>query len=384
MRIGIITFWQTKDNYGQMLQCLALQRVLQNMGHSPFLIRYAHSEIKLSNFKTRIKQYVKKMLRLCKDCDDSKQYTPTWDIIHKNELRDFESFKEHYLISSEIKYLSLKELQKKAPEADCYVVGSDQVWAKSLYFKENQVFYLNFGSKDILRIAYAASFAMSEYPKKLHSKLKLMLNRFDAISVREQTGVNICNSIGIDASLVLDPTMLLTAKDYNNILNITNKRKTSTCFVYCLNISEPEEIQWREIKQYSYEFSKRIVITPSSGYLPCVEIFGNENYEYCTIPHWIENIACSELLLTTSFHGIVFALLYHTNFVYFPLYGTYSRGNNRVLDLLSELGLEKKICYKELSVENVIKENVDWGDVDYKLEKMRYFSMNFLKKNLNA
>ncbi|WP_270711481.1 polysaccharide pyruvyl transferase family protein [Phocaeicola coprophilus] len=374
MKIGIITFWQTQDNYGQVLQCYALQQVLLSLGYSPFLIRYTHSEVILLNKKERILSFIKNIFK-------KKQKKQTLQYISNTKNRNFEEFKQQYIIQSPKTYKSLKELQKYPPQADAYITGSDQVWAKSLYYNENKTFFLEFGGKNIKRISYAASFAMQEYPIEYRKKLKKLLCKFDYISVREKSGVNICASIGCKAQHVLDPTLLLPFSFYIQALKIKTK-EMKQLFIYSINISSPNDIRWEEIYKYSIKNNLNTIITTSSGYVPSNELFGNVTYDYCSIPKWIENIANSKLVITTSFHGVVFCLLCHTNFVYFPLNGKFSGGNNRVIDLLTDLSLKNKIYHPDISLESIINQFVDWNKVEKKIEELRINSLAFLNKAL--
>ena len=116
----------------------------------------------------------------------------------------------------------MTKIQQNPPQADCYITGSDQVWAQLLDNINNEGFFLNFGSSQIKRISYAASFAMTSYPQELKKKLKEKLSIFSAISVRESSGVEICKELGYNVSWVLDPTFLLEQSDYLS-LKLKNK-----------------------------------------------------------------------------------------------------------------------------------------------------------------
>lgn len=371
MKIGVITFWQTKNNYGQILQCFALQRVLVNWGHSPFLIRYTHSEIKFKNLRSKMKDLISKVF--------VRKEKTTKNIQMNDDVRNFISFKSRNLIFSNNIYHSIKELRRNPPEADIYITGSDQVWSKSLAFDENRTFFLDFGSNKTKRISYAASFAMDRYDPKYTTILKKLLSKFNRISTREQNGVEICSSININATKVLDPTMLLTAVDYINYFKL-KKCDSKMIFIYSLNISSPSEIHWSEIKALSIEDGLHIKITPSSGYFTCSDIFGNEDYDYATIPHWLENIANAKLVVTTSFHGIVFCILFHTPFVYVPLEGIWAKGNSRAIDLLTSLSLIDRCLYRDSCLSEISKKEIDWSFVDEKLFEMRKNSLMFLKQ----
>ncbi|MBO4840476.1 MAG: polysaccharide pyruvyl transferase family protein [Bacteroidaceae bacterium] len=380
MKIGIVTFWQTRDNYGQMLQCWALQHQLLAMGHEPFLIRYRHTEAFDFNFKISIKNFIKNFIRFRFSRLFPKR-TILPPLSDKDLERDFESFKSKYLFMSSNEYLSIKDLRRQPPEADCYIVGSDQVWSKLLYFDESKAFFLDFGKRKVKRISYAASFSFDAYPKTIQNKLAHSLSAFNSISVRESTGVKICKDVGYEAELVVDPTLLLQFDEYLKIFSISNAARKGI-YVYVLNIRKADEIGWEELKNYAERTGEELKITPASGYFAAQELFEEARYEYSQIPQWISNIANARLVVTTSFHGIVFCLLAHTPFVYVPLKGEYSRGNNRVLDLFDYLGVKSGIYNEGFEYSTFNSTHIDWANIDKKIDSLRRKSLDFLESAL--
>ena len=380
MNIGVITFWQTRDNYGQILQCFAMQRVLEKIGHNTYLIQYKHSETRPS-LRTKVEFFFVNLLRRNWHNLYLKDVTLPAPTIN-DVKRDFESFKNQYLVKSANTYVSLNELRENPPIADAYFVGSDQVWFKSLLFEENKVFFLNFGDKNIKRIAYAASFSMTEYPAYLLPRLRKQLSRFDSISVRERTALKFCKDAGCEADVVLDPTLLLTKQDYISLLQLSSN-PNNELFIYCLNINSKDDIQFDELEVMAYERHLKIVVTPSSGYINSQELFPNVEYQYHTIKSWIEQIMNSNCVVTTSFHGIMFSIIFHIPFIYIPLKGGYSHGNNRVLDFLDELGMEARILTASKSYSSIYKSPIDWSAVDAKLSELRKKSIDFIIQSLN-
>lgn len=380
MKIGIVTFWQTRDNYGQMLQCLALQYKLKEMGHDPYLIRYAHSEYQYS-LRAKIVYAIKKILKF--DWSRLKLNGPLLSIASsKDKSRDFDGFRNTYIKQSQKKYYSLAELRNDPPSADCYIVGSDQVWSRSLDTDDGKVFYLEFGAKSIKKVAYAVSFGNVVFDRKRLKQLKCRSAKFDFISVRESEGMDVCSQAGISATHVLDPTMLLPPQDYISLLNL-GKKKEETIFIYALNISAPDELGWDDIKNFADKANLSVKITPSSGYIQGGELFGdNEKYYYSSISEWCSTILSSKLVVTTSFHGVVFCILFHTPFVYVPLKGRFSKGNNRVLNLLEMLNLQRCIYHEGLDYFKFSEMNINWQVVDDILEEYRNKSIFFLKSAL--
>lgn len=386
MKIGIITLWQSSDNYGQQLQCWALQQELIKLGHDPYLIRY-DVEYRTRNNKSPLWKKALKLVLIYpvikslkrRKIREKEQLLKAYNAKRNNE-RQFLSFrKDNFLVSDNI-YSTLQELKDNPPEADAYIVGSDQVWAFTLDNYENRVMFLDFGDKKIKRIAYAPSFSMPSYPEKLKLVLKENLDRFDSLSVREQTGAKICNDIGCTAQVVVDPTMLLTSKDYSAIVN------ANTCgsyiYLYYLNISNSEEVEWQQLHEFANNNNLKIIATPASGYIQGKELFDKVEYQYATIPQWLGFINGARLVVTTSFHGVVFCIIHRTSFIYFPLKGKYSRGNNRVIDLCKILGLSDYIWNESSSFDSLFHKIIDWENVDTRLKAIRIDSIDYLKNSL--
>lgn len=383
MKIGIITFWQTNDNYGQVLQAYALQQHLRKQGHEPFIIRYDFENKKphrtiWSYIKLVIKTFL--VIPVIKKRKLEKEYQNEWTVINeKNKQRQFEEFKNKYIVYSKLYYRSIKSLRQIPPEADCYITGSDQVWAQLLSEPENSVCFLDFGDNSIKRIAYAPSFAMNNYPSNLLPLLKAALSRFDYISVRETTGVEICKSVGFDAIKVLDPTLLLTCADYISISDI--QKQEPYIYIYSLNIRTPEDIRFNELKCNFPD--KKVIVTPGSGVYPGKELFDDVTYEYASIGQWLDNIKKSDLFVTTSFHGVVLAIILHANFVYVPLRGYWSKMNNRVLDLLEQVKMSQRVLSDDVDYADIISEKCSWENVDYNLNNLRQSSIEYLQQSLS-
>lgn len=389
MNIGIITFWESTDNYGQVLQAYALQQVLKGMGHEPFQIRYSLKASQSAENKPSVLKKILKVLLiypLIKSIKRHKAFREDAEcrtmIEKKNEVRRFSDFRLTYIEQDSVIYNSIEDIRKNPPVADCYITGSDQVWTMLLSNEGNAAYFLDFGEKNIKRISYAASFGRSVYPKELQPRLKDLLSRFDAISVRELEGVEICKTVGIRAEHVLDPTLLLSKEDYLKKLHIENKPKEKSLFVYSINVRTPEDLYWTELRKYADDNGLDITVTTSSGNIPGREIYDDVSYSYATIEDWLDKINRAQLVATTSFHGVVFCLLMHTNFVYVPLKNNRAKGNGRVESLLKTINLLEKICYKSEDIKLCAKNIVDWAFVDSRMKQNRINSMLFLQNNL--
>lgn len=378
MKIGVITFWQSSDNYGQQLQCWALQQHLQKEGHNVFLIRYDFANRIIENGrKNKLKkswayQFLKFLVVKLK-----------YFLSRHARERGFVRFRRENLVMSNVLYRTLDELKKNPPLCDAYIVGSDQVWSQLLSLEENEVFYLNFGNKETKRISYAPSFSLKEYPAHLLSNLKEMLHHLNAISVRDNSSVEICGTVGIKAVKVVDPTFLLNGIEYNSLLkNDIPYSVKSYAFVYSINIESSEELHYNELKNYCNHMGLKCIATASSGYVPAKE-FLPVDYVYPKVGDWIKFIKNAFFVVTPSFHGVVFCLIMHTPFIYIPLKGRFSGGNDRVLSLLDDLSLSSYVLHDGKSYKNILSQQINWKAVDDKIRKMKEYSIKFLTDSLN-
>lgn len=400
MKIGIITYWQSDDNYGQQLQCWALQSYLSQQGHEPFLIRFKRYPWKPQqptqpSFLTRLKGFIKALVKrllvypYIKECKRRKIAQAAAEahrlqeeyIQGRNKEREFAAFRTENLSLSEKEYDTLEQLRQDYPKADAYVTGSDQVWNYDLQPEELAAFFLQFGNNSTKRIAYAPSIGHTQWPENLKALLRQYLSTFDAISVREVSAQSICKEVGIEAIHVLDPTLLLSPAEYKSITS-NDCSEQPFIFIYSLNYSSSEDIPWKEIKTFAEQEGCAIKVTPSSGYAPCREIFDDVDYEYATIPEWLHNIATARLVITASFHGIALSILLHRPFIFTPLKGSLAVSNTRAQGLIDCCGLESQVWTDGASINEYANNNIDWKAVDEKLSRMRLRSEQFLSNSL--
>lgn len=375
-RVAVITFFQSQDNYGQLLQCFALQKTLQKLGTSPCVIRYGFHRPYFLWLQWRI-LFSKTGFYLLRKKIKSIYHE---SIRAKYPNRGFYRFKHNYIKFTRRCYNSLEDLQRNPPKADIYITGSDQVWAQLISSYNNRSFFLDFGKNSVKRIAYAPSFALEKYPIELQDELRLLLNHFDAVSVRENTGVSICQEVGIHAQLVLDPTLLLTLDDYNFVSATTNNKY---CFAYHVNITTSEELRWAFVSKYNERHDIRTYATFANPQDNIdMEILMGAEYIYPTIPQWLGWIKNADYVLTSSFHGIVFSILFHVPFVACLRKESMLAGNDRITTLLTSLYLDYRIISSDTDIEYILSREIDWYEVEKKLSELRRDSLAFLIRNI--
>lgn len=380
MKIGIITYWSSEDNYGQQLQCFALQRYLRNLGHDAFLIRYIYtykasiltkilSRFSVSFWKNRTKRH-----------EEFKLYRVNHIL---NQKRKFKEFRQEYLQMSNELYTNIRQLQQNPPKADLYITGSDQVWHNPIHDRNAEAFYLNFGPKNIKRMSYAASIGRKIAPNEAR-KFKSLVNKLDYISVRELDAEKTCHDLGIEKAVVtIDPTFLLPLQEYTKLYNKQDIVYPSYIFLYLINIDSLESICWSNITKYAKEENLQIQHVMSSGYLPARELIPDSKNIQASIPEWLTLINNASCIITTSFHAVVFAILHHKQFLAIPLKGVYAKANNRIITLLESLNLSERIYNESLSFAQQMNNPINWNLVESKLSEIRISSINFLNQCLD-
>lgn len=247
---------------------------------------------------------------------------------------------------------------------DCFVVGSDQVW-RPRYNKHIETMFLDFtDGKDVKRVAYAASLGTDvwEFSDELTERCAPLAKQFDAISVREASGVTLCkNYLEVDATHVLDPTLMLDAEDYLSLCSGNDHPQGDYIAVYTLD----------------YTKEKMALLNEVSRQLNCpLHLIGRFNKEgYPSIESWLEGIAHAKYVITDSFHGTVFSTIFQKQFV---TLGNVARGNSRFDSLFATLGINKeRQCNDPQTIAHLLKESIDYVNINKHKSEFRKQSTQF-------
>lgn len=348
MKIGVVTYWQSKDNYGQYLQCYAMQVYLKKLGHEPFLIRYTSAKpkvkVEIKNLKDLI-LYLPRYYRRKKIQNEVSQDIKRWNKEGGLAQRNFVGFLENNIQCSSV--LSRKELLKNPPMAKAYVCGSDQIWGSN-----DLTYYLDFAPENSIRVAYAPSMGgITSLPEDLCKTLKPILNKFSFIGMREKSGVDVCQSLGLkDTVKVIDPTLLLAKYDYDKILT-PQKNNKPYAFIYLLGNTTvcPTEKVMKYVKSKGLE---AIYVVSQRRY---------DNYEkrFATLGEWLGYLSNADLVITNSFHCTGFSLIYNKPFITLALGDNFKRMNNRLEELLSDANLLSQFVFED--IESAPISNLDFS-----------------------
>jgi len=374
MKICILT-QEPGHNYGGILQAFALQFYLKQEGYPVETVQHCGNQhISFRKILSILKQAVKKYIFRQK----IDKIAPDW-MYKKQQNRIYQhlqSFIAHNIVQTP--YIKdFRKLNRRKYEA--YIVGSDQVW-RPRYNKYlfNEMFLSFVKGDNLKRIAYAVSFGVSdmEFSEEQIKKVSEFLSKFDAISVREDSGVDLCrNYFHAEAQHVLDPTMLLSTSDYLALISEEEKQKVESrkqngeLFVYVLDSSQ-------ELSQLVQQIANEFQGQPYY-FLPAL----NETTIMPSVTAWLKGFADARFVVTDSFHGTVFAILFNKPFL---VYANQKRGATRFHSLLKMFHLEDRLVINmEESVITKIKNPIDWENVNQILERERAFSSAFLKNALN-
>lgn len=386
MKIAILT-QPLIQNYGGILQCYALQTILQNMGHEVVVLNrtynFSYKQIILqigSLIKSVILKFIlrKKNKRLINPLLENYR-----ELLEYNspDPKRVNSFKKQYIRLSKGLWTS-KDLGNycKQNRFDVIIVGSDQVW-RELYSPCITDYFLGFLSNKnkTKKIAYAASFGTSENPISYEGiKLcKKHINKFDAISTREISGIKLVKELfNKDASLVLDPTLLLSAEDYIQLIKEDD------------SVSEiPHDTLTTYILDWSHKKKKCIDgIAAELKLLSRNDIYPDDSSSYSfrmkSIPQWLASFRNARYVITDSFHGCVFSIIFRKDFAVII---NNERGSDRFTSLLRILELEDRIISvddKE-SIMSVLTTPIAYANVERKIEDMGNVSLSFLNRYIN-
>lgn len=381
MKIKTITC-QHVYNYGASLQAYALQHYIESLGHDVEIIdfnpwfhcdRYNpfyHSKQPIG----RAAQIIKVLPFLGYIWYPLKAWRSgmfkTW-----GRKAAFDKFEKEYYHLTPVKYYSSDELKRNSPIADVYVAGSDQIWNTFSENGKEPGYYLDFGNITVKRISYAASLATNTIKDGYEIFVKFQLDKFNAISVREKTGVKLLNELGFqDITQVLDPVFLLSYEDWRTLSkrgNLYNLKPNSYLLVYDFLGNDTAMSDF--IKTYAHAHGLQIVSINDFTLRDYADININNAgpLEFLAL---IDNAAC---VVASSFHATAFSVIFGKEFYTFNLKG--HKNSSRMRDFLQSINLTERMNPSEELVKRI-----DYKQVELMLNQQKLTSVDFLNKNLRS
>ena len=340
MKILILTF-HSAFNYGAMLQCYALYTYLKKQS----------SNIKVIDFRPE-------------------EFSIKFNILHPTTwIKKYIS----YIFLSKIQFTEkydAKRIRENPPFADVYIIGSDQVWNPEITKDNQDIYFGSFIEPWRKKIAYAASFGQTDFPPEKLDDMKKFIHDYYAISVREESGVKLCNKIGYKAQCVLDPVFLLNANDYlkkepkikNDLSLFMLNNSSDDCFIFAKRVAADLGLRPKIINKSKPVHGFKIVPFP-------------------TVNRFLGEIASSKFIVTNSFHGLAFSIIFRKSFIFIS---TDHKKSTRAVNLLNKLGLEHRIYdnYSHAQKEKIWNLPIDYNLIDNKIMRLKRDATAFLKSNI--
>lgn len=382
MKVCIVT-WHNSQNYGTCLQAFSLFYYLQKAGFDVTLLNTKiyidYKDVKyIPVIISRIQEHLGIYLREGKEVREKKKIKKKYLAEFKKREELFSDFRKNNMKIT--KPLSDEELSELSEYMDAFVTGSDQIW--NPYFLKTR-YLLDFVDDNTRKLSYSSSFGVTDLPnKKTEALYYKYLSRFQAVSVRERSGVNICRKIGLSsARLVLDPTLLLTEEEWEEILVCNRKDKLNTDdYLLCYFVGNNQKY-WEYVTEVAKKTSCKIKVIPFSN------IAYNTPFETCieTGPlEFISLIQNAKYVYTDSFHCACFCITFHRQFTVLERFlneDTKSQ-NSRLKDLFVLLNMKSRFADFNNLIIPEKSEEIDYEKVDSKLKELRQSSIQYLTENL--
>lgn len=362
MKIALVTF-HCAWSYGAVLQAHALCRFLTQAGHAVEIVDYR---------------------------PDAIENPPDWrrERFHGFHPAHFEwwltgrrfaAFRHAVLPLSPKIYRSYAELQADPPEADAYVCGSDQIWNPEITNgRLDPAYFLDFAPAGKRRIAYAASLGGTHLPPPCLTTFRELVSRLDFISCREAEATAFVGATtGREVTTTLDPALLATDGEAWS----RSRQPPHKPYLFAFTLQQNPDLL--------------TAIATGARELGCPLRIANGPWKWWTLPGrpvhpgpdgWVRLVRHSTAVLTDSFHGTVFAILNHRNFVVFPLTGRMADRNPRIVRLLESLDLQDRMVQPTNleAIRQLLPTPIDWSHIEHRLATLRQASSQFLLHALAA
>ncbi|MCI2047544.1 MAG: polysaccharide pyruvyl transferase family protein [Faecalibacterium sp.] len=356
MKAGILTIYKT-GNYGATLQAYATKKAVEALGAEAEILPYCAKSI-----ETKIdREFIRRrgMFGTAVALAEKLYYAPRM----KKTMRWVESYAPGPM-------LSRADLARLNGQYDVFIAGSDQIWNPDIQHGD-YAYFLDFVDEPTQKCSYASSFGTDTLAGDYRDTCAALLHGYRVLTVREESGADLVEQLtGIRPPVVLDPTMLLARETWESLLPPA-KGKTKYIFVYQMAHSG---MLARLAKAVRARAGGRIDFVPFP--------IGGACAAHCHLGlsplEWARRIHDAEFVLTDSFHGLVFSILFHRPFYYVVTSDTVKKRLARATTLLASLGLSSRMLTQESQLDTAA--SIDWADVDNRLATLRERSLAQLER----
>lgn len=366
MKIGIIT-WYKSTNFGTNLQAIALQKYLRNKGYEVKIVNY---EV-VSSLNSDVRNFWQKVAY--QPCKYVLKYAQ-WKYKKELHVRD-QKINNAMIVNCILtdKIFNESELIDICNQFDLLICGGDQIWNPNWY---HRFYFADYDDIKTRRISYAPSMGVNTIPPKLRTEIKRGIERFDKVSIREEKGAELLNSFTkVNPTVVVDPTLLLSAEEWKEIFMLKNAVISSGEYVLSMFLTDKME-HWKAARNFVRKKGMRHVIIPYGcfSYLQIGEIHADAG-----IQDMLALINSANYVLTDSFHITVFSIIFQRQFYAFQRFeeNDNTSQNSRIKTLLKISGLkERYISYGCKFVSE--KMEIDYNYCEKKLRSEILKSKEFL------
>lgn len=363
MKTATITY-HSVYNYGAVLQAYALQQAQFKLSIDNVIIDYTPEKNKdYHSIKgNSVKIFIVNLVRII-------EMIFNFPAIRRRDKK-FASFTKSRLQLSK-KYTTLEELKSNPPQVSWYIAGSDQLWNVSTQLRKD--FFLAFGDSKVKRASFAVSIGSFTISEEKKEQMKEYINRFDKISVREPEAKDYIETLlvkDIPICVNFDPVYLLSKEEWENF---SYKKKIRHKYILCYPMSGHPLMQKALLKLKELTGFKIVIIT--------TELFnrvkGDINIRDACVEEFVALVNNAEFILTTSYHGTIFATLFNKNF--YSLVG--GSAPTRITGLLNTLGLSHRI---PKSIEDINLEPIDYTGTNTIISHQKELSINYLSSLIQS
>lgn len=373
-------------NYGSALQSCATFEMLKKLGTNPEVLNL---DILWGNFRRKkLKFYLcGGGIKFILQSKGGMYFSKLTKFLYPNYKNRIKSRKEKidFFLRKRLCYSprvkNLHEAELLSENYDCVLLGSDQVWLPSSVVTD--VYTMSFTSNNVKKIAYAPSFGIQNIPKRYWTIYREMFLSIDCIALREDSGKRIVEEIsGRICDIVADPVLMLNQNDWKQIIEpqMTIKER----YVFCYLIGN-NKWQRERISRYASEHDlKTVAIIHLDQRISSDEDFFDKTLIDASPEEFLNLIRYAEVVFTDSYHCTLFSLIEHKKFWCFKRFddGDKISTNSRLYSILKKINLENRLLLNKYTEMDAEYNEIDYGDVDYRLDIFRKRSYKFLRESM--